>query len=85
MTCLHNGYKPNGELPRKVAQAMLRAVERNYGRLIAEARKEWERRCAGRDPSDACVTVRVNGRDSREFARLFPLEFSRRLERFVTN
>jgi hypothetical protein len=76
MTCLHNAYEPNGELSRKVAQAMLRTVERNYGRLIAEARKEWERRFAGRDPSDACVTVRVSSTDSRQFASLFPLESS---------
>lgn len=85
MICLHNGYESSGELPRKFAEVMLRAVGRNHGRLIAEARKEWERRFAGRDPSDACVTVRISGSDSREFARLFPLEFSRRLEPFVIN
>jgi hypothetical protein len=85
MTYLHTGYEPNGDLPCQLAQAMLRAVQRNYGRLIAEARKEWERRFADSDPSDACVTVRVSGSNSREFSRLFPLESFRQLEPFVIN
>jgi hypothetical protein len=74
MTCLHNGYEPKRESPHQVAQAMLRAVKKNCGRLIAEARKEWERRFADSDPSDACVTVRITSSDSREFQKLFPLE-----------
>jgi hypothetical protein len=85
MPRLHNGYEPDAELPVKLAQAMLSAVERNYGRLICEARKEWQRRCLGFDPSDACVTVRINGTNSREFVRRFPLEHSRRLGSFVRN
>jgi hypothetical protein len=85
MTCLQNGYEPNSKCWREFAQATLLAIQGNYGRLISEARKEWERKFANSDPSDACVTVRINGRDSRKFARLFPLEFSLRLKSFVTN
>jgi hypothetical protein len=85
MPSLHNGYDPDAELPAKLAHVMFSAVERKYGRLICEVRKEWERRFAGSDPSDACVTVRINGTNSREFARHFPLEHSRRLGSFVRN
>ncbi len=85
MTELRPSYEGNGALPVKLLLAMLRAVERKHGRLISEARKEWERKFAGNDPSDACVTVRINGQDARQFARLFPLEYSHQLKSFVAN
>ena len=78
-------YEAASALPAGVLQAMLQAVERKYGRLISDARKEWERRFAASDPSDACVTVRINGKDSREFARLFPLEYFGQAKVFVAN
>ena len=73
MTYLQNVYRLDEELSREVAQAMLCAVQRNYGRLISEARMEWERRFASSDPSNSCVTVRISGNDSSAFAG-FPLE-----------
>ena len=85
MTNSWNGYQSKNGLPAKLAQTMLRTVEKKYDRLIRTARKEWERNFARSDPSDACVTVRINGVDSREFARFFPLEYSRRPELFLTN
>jgi hypothetical protein len=81
MSQLHSG----GEHSRKLAQAILRRAKENYGRLIAAARKEWERKFAGSDPSDACVTVRISAGDSREMAKFFPFLSSRRLEPFLTN
>jgi hypothetical protein len=80
-----NVYEPSHALPTKLAQTMLQAVQKKYGRLIRTARKDWERRFAGADPSDACVTVRITGSNSREFARFFPLEFPQRPKRFVRN
>ena len=85
MTDLCNGYEPKSELPAKLAQAMLQAVEKKYGRLIRAARKEWERKFAGSDPSDACVTVRIGVGESHELARMFPLQPARALEPFLTN
>ena len=35
------------------------ALDRNYRRVLATARADWERLFAGKDPSDACVSVRV--------------------------
>jgi hypothetical protein len=81
MTKLTDVYASKGE----PALGTFRTLEKKYGRLISEARKEWERRFAGSDPGDACVTVRINGVDSRTFGRLFPLEYSRRLESFASN
>jgi hypothetical protein len=59
-----NTYLPNGDisktaLSRKTAEGMLRAVDRNYERLLAAAKKEWESDYAGPEPSDACVRVRI--------------------------
>jgi hypothetical protein len=36
-----------------------RAIDNNFKRLVENARVQWERNFAGKDPSDACVTVRV--------------------------
>ena len=36
-----------------------RAFENNFRRIVEAARDEWERRFAGNDPSDACVSVRI--------------------------
>jgi hypothetical protein len=62
-----------GDLSRQIAEGMLRAIERNYGRLVATARKEWERKYAGSDPSDTCVTVRISTGESSDFSRKFQL------------
>jgi hypothetical protein len=73
------------DLSRQIAEGMLRAIEKNYGRLITTARKEWERKYAGLDPSDSCVTVRISSGELRDLSRMFPLEPRRALESFVTN
>jgi hypothetical protein len=39
-----------------------RTLDENYSRMISMAAREWERRCRGKDPADACVRVRVSGR-----------------------
>jgi hypothetical protein len=37
-----------------------RAIDRNYRRIVQAAKSDWERLFAGKDPSDACVSVRIN-------------------------
>jgi hypothetical protein len=32
----------------------------NYGRVLASAKAQWERNFEGKDPSDACVSVRIS-------------------------
>ena len=34
-------------------------VENNFRRLVEHARQQWEGRFSGKDPSDACVSVRI--------------------------
>lgn len=41
------------------------ALDRAYARVRGCARAEWERRYAGEDPADYCVSVRVEPRDRR--------------------
>jgi hypothetical protein len=40
-------------------ERLQRAIDCNYRRLFESARREWELRFAGKDPSDTCVKVRV--------------------------
>ena len=37
------------------------ALDRNYSKAVRAAQKHWERCFAGKDPSDACVSVRISG------------------------
>ncbi len=48
-----------GTTDRQLIAELRRTLDANYGRLLENARKEWESRFAGNDPSDACVTVRI--------------------------
>ena len=40
-------------------QGLQWALDKSYAQLRERAQAEWQRRCAGRDPSDACVRVRI--------------------------
>jgi hypothetical protein len=40
-------------------EGLQRAIDYSYRRLIESARREWELNFAGKDPSDACVRIRV--------------------------
>jgi len=40
-------------------QGLQRALDKSYAQLRERAQAEWQRRCADRDPSDACVCVRI--------------------------
>jgi hypothetical protein len=44
---------------RRLIDALRQAVDSNYSRLLETARQQWEHNFAGKDPSDACVSVRV--------------------------
>ena len=35
------------------------ALDVNYARVLATAQTRWEQNFAGKDPSDACVSVRI--------------------------
>lgn len=47
-----------------------RAIDLSYQRLVGTARAEWERRFPGKDPSDACVKVRIGAAELK--ARTVP-------------
>jgi hypothetical protein len=44
---------------RQLINGLQHTLHANYGRLLQAAKKEWESKFAGNDPSDACVTVRI--------------------------
>jgi hypothetical protein len=35
------------------------ALDQRYAQLRERAQAEWQRRCSGHDPSDACICVRI--------------------------
>ncbi|HEY3663319.1 MAG TPA: hypothetical protein VGL24_09235 [Chthoniobacterales bacterium] len=52
------------------AQGLQRALDQSYAKLRTRAMAEWQRYHTGRDPSDACVRVRI-GPDGRQQALTF--------------
>lgn len=53
---------------RRLITGLKHALDMNYARVLDAARNEWERSFAGKDPSDACVSVRISSGDSEEIA-----------------
>ena len=50
---------------RRLIDALRQALDSNYSRLLETAEQQWERNFSGKDPSDACVSVRVTSGDSQ--------------------
>jgi hypothetical protein len=50
------------ELAKKIEliEGLPRVIERKFRRLLKLAEADWERRFAGREPSDASVSVRAD-------------------------
>jgi hypothetical protein len=64
-TGFHN-HNLGKRMPNRDAIDGLRhALDLGYARLREAAKNEWERNFAGKDPSDACVSVRITTGDSR--------------------
>lgn len=45
---------------RRLITGLRHALDMNYARVLASAKTQWERHFEGKDPSDACVSVRIN-------------------------
>ena len=45
---------------REMVAGLHNVLENKYSRILRVAGAEWERRFAGKDPSDACVSVRIS-------------------------
>jgi hypothetical protein len=50
---------------RRLIDGLKQALDMNYARLLGTAKQECERNFAWKDPSDACVSVRVSSGDSQ--------------------
>ena len=48
-------YVPMRDLVANLQQTL----ERNHQKILAAALSDWERKYAGRDPSDACASVHI--------------------------
>jgi hypothetical protein len=45
---------------RLLITGLRHALDMNYARVLASAKTQWERNFEGKDPSDACVSVRIS-------------------------
>ena len=45
---------------RRLIAGLRQALDMNYARVLATAETQWEQNFAGKDPSDACVTMRIS-------------------------
>lgn len=52
--------RPFGRSQDDLTAPFRKALDQKYGQVMEAARKHWERNFAGKDPSDACVSVRVS-------------------------
>ena len=50
---------------RRLIGGVRQALDVTYARLLETANQQWERNFEGKDPSDACVSVRVTSGDGR--------------------
>jgi hypothetical protein len=50
---------------RRLIDGLRQALDINYSRMLEAASRQWEHHFAGKDPSDACVSVRVSSGDSQ--------------------
>jgi hypothetical protein len=53
---------------RRLISGLKHALDMNYARVMEIARNEWEHTFAGKDPSDACVSVRISSGDPQKSA-----------------
>lgn len=44
----------------RLISGLKQALDLNYARVLAAAQNRWEAHYAGKDPSDACVSVRIS-------------------------
>ncbi len=45
---------------RRLISGLRQVLDMNYARVLAAASERWDRNFAGKDPSDACVSVRIS-------------------------
>ena len=65
---MNTGFQ-NDDLGKRIPNhdaidALRQALDLGYARFREAAKNEWERNFAGKDPSDACVSVRISTGDS---------------------
>ena len=61
MRTLARRGKENRDVSEEV-QKLRETLDQSYRQLRERARLEWRRRCAGAEPSDACVRVHIGRR-----------------------
>jgi hypothetical protein len=67
-----NGAIQDHMIKYELIEGLQRAIDNSYRRLREKARHEWESRFAGNDPSDACVSVRIDSITAETPAKALP-------------
>jgi len=63
-TCLQNHDLGGDITDDTLIYRMRQSLNINYPKVFETVKKHWEHSFAGKDPSDACVSVRVSSGDS---------------------
>lgn len=59
-------------LKYELVEGLQRSIDNRYRRLFESAKQECERRFAGKDPSDACVSIRNDSITAETPAKALP-------------
>ena len=61
---LHNAVSDKSGMTRELATTLRSTLDQKYSRVLRSAQAQWEQRFAGKEPSDACVSVRIAPRST---------------------
>lgn len=62
---MNNGIQTHDSDNRRLIASLRQALDVGYDRLLEMASESWERNFAGKDPSDACVSIHISAGDSQ--------------------
>jgi hypothetical protein len=55
-----NPRREHSVIEKEAIEALQLAIDKSFQRLLETAKTQWKRSFAGKDPSDACVRVRID-------------------------
>ena len=59
---LHDRISAKANVTRELAATLRTSLDRKYNQVLGAAAARWDQKFAGKDPSDACVSVRISSR-----------------------
>jgi hypothetical protein len=70
MNSLFSGACNKNSIGRELVATFRSTLDKKYQQVLRGAEARWERDFAGKDPSDACVSVRISGFTAHDFLKV---------------